>query len=35
MALFPELGQEAGDLMRCADRAMYRTKQARSGYQIY
>ncbi|MCG3117467.1 MAG: hypothetical protein LLH30_17505 [Candidatus Manganitrophus sp. SA1] len=24
-----------GTLMRCADRAMYRAKQARSGYQIY
>lgn len=26
---------EEGDLMRCADRVMYRAKQARSDYQIY
>lgn len=35
MALFPEHGQEMGILMRCADRAMYRAKQARSGYEVY
>jgi diguanylate cyclase (GGDEF)-like protein/PAS domain S-box-containing protein len=35
IALFPEHGQEAGVLMRCADRAMYQAKQAQSGYQIY
>lgn len=35
MALFPEHGQEAEILMRCADRAMYRAKQVRSGYEVY
>jgi diguanylate cyclase (GGDEF)-like protein/PAS domain S-box-containing protein len=35
ISLFPEHGQEAGDLMRSADQAMYQAKKSGSGYQIY
>lgn len=35
IALYPAHGTEAGDLMRCADVAMYKAKQGNSGLSVY
>lgn len=35
IALYPEHGSAAGDLMRCADVAMYKAKHAHTGVSVY
>jgi predicted signal transduction protein with EAL and GGDEF domain len=35
IALFPEHGRDAADVLRRADAAMYQAKRSRSGHALY